>query len=314
MGHPRIGLALGSGATRGWSHIGVIQALTEAGINADIVCGSSMGSLVGAAYVTGRLEALEDWVHKLTWREVVSLLDLRLSGGGLVKGTRFSEFLSELYEDVKIESLAKRFVAIATDFDTGREAWLKKGSVTDAVRASVALPGLFMPARNGDRWLMDGGLVNPVPVSACRAFGADVVIAVNLNGDLLRKAPKLVSAGPGEQKSPKDWREPLEGPISDIPSAMKEGTGAFVERFVGAGSDSPGYFDVVFGSIDIMQDHITRSRMAGEPPDIMLAPRSNGIGLLDFNRADEAIGEGRCCVRRMLPALREVVGAPRAVP
>ena len=160
MSHPRIGLALGSGATRGWSHIGVIQALTEAGINPDIVCGSSMGSLVGAAYVTGRLEALEDWVHKLTWREVVSLLDLRLSGGGLVKGTRFGKFLSELYEDVKIESLAKRFVAIATDFDTGREVWLKKGSVTDAVRASVALPGLFMPTRIGDRWLMDGGLVN----------------------------------------------------------------------------------------------------------------------------------------------------------
>ena len=309
MSHPCIGLALGSGATRGWSHIGVIQALAEADINPDIICGSSIGSLVGAACVTGRLDALEDWVHKLTWREVASLFDLRLSGGGLVKGARFSKFLRELYEDAEIESLAKRFVAIATDFDTGREVWLKKGSLAEAVRASLALPGLFTPARIGDRWLMDGGLVNPVPVSACRAFGAEIVIAVNLNGDLLRKAPKLVHAVP---KGQKDWREVLDGPISEIPSAMKDSTGAIVERLIGVGSNGPGYFDVVFGSIDIMQDHITRSRMAGEPPDIMLTPKSNGIGLLDFNRAGEAIEEGHRCVRRMLPAIREAVGLPHA--
>ena len=309
MNTPRIGLALGSGATRGWSHIGVIEALAEAGINPDIVCGSSIGALIGGAYVTGRLEALEAWVHKLTWREVANLADLRLSGGGLVKGARFSKFLRELYEDAEIESLAKRFVAIATDFDTGREVWLKKGSLAEAVRASLALPGLFTPARIGDRWLMDGGLVNPVPVSACRAFGAEIVIAVNLNGDLLRKAPKLVHAVP---KGQNDWREVLDGPISDIPAAMREGAGTFVERFVGVAPESPGYFDVVFGSIDIMQDHITRSRMAGEPPDIMLTPKSNGIGLLDFNRAGEAIEEGHRCVRRMLPAIREAVGLPHA--
>ena len=198
MNKPRIGLALGSGATRGWSHIGVIRALAEAGIDPDIICGSPIGSLVGAAYVTGRLDVLEGWVNKLTWREVASLLDLRFSGGGLVKGARFSAFLSELYEDTQVENLAKRFVAIATDFDSGREIWLKKGSLADAVRASLAFSGLFMPAKINGRWLMDGGLVNPVPVSACRAFGADVVIAVNLNGDLLRKAPKMTAAGPSE--------------------------------------------------------------------------------------------------------------------
>lgn len=314
MSQPCIGLALGSGATRGWSHIGVIQALAEADINPDIICGSSIGSLVGAASVTGRLDTLEDWVHKLTWREVASLFDLRLTGGGLVKGARFSKFLGELYEDAEFGSLAKRFVAIATDFDTGREVWLKKGSVAEAVRASLALPGLFMPARIGNRWLMDGGLVNPVPVSACQAFGAEVVIAVNLNGDLLRKAPKLIPAIASAPKGQKDWRELLDGPIGDIPSAMKDGTGAIVERLLGVGSDSPGYFDVVFGSIDIMQDHITRSRMAGEPPDIMLTPKSNGIGLLDFNRAGEAIEEGRRCVRRMLPAIREAMGLPHPGP
>ena len=308
MNTPRIGLALGSGATRGWSHIGMIEALAEAGINPDIVCGSSIGALIGGAYVTGRLEALEAWVHKLTWREVANLADLRLSGGGLVKGARFSKFLSELYQDARIEGLAKRFVAIATDYDTGREVWLKKGSLAEAVRASLALPGLFMPAKIGGRWLVDGGIVNPVPVSACRAFGAEIVIAVNLNGDLIRRTPNPAPAAPTGKKPRKEWRELLDGPISDIPAAMREGAGTFVERFVGVAPESPGYFDVVFGSIDIMQDHITRSRMAGEPPNIMVSPRSNGIGLLDFDRAGEAIEEGRRCVRRMLPALREVVG------
>jgi NTE family protein len=170
-----------------------------------------------------------------------------------------------------------------------------------------------MPAKIGDRWLMDGGLVNPVPVSACRAFGAEIVIAVNLNGDLLRKNPKLVPASTSEWKRPTDWRDFIGRSMSENPSAMREGTGDSVARFSGVGSESPGYFDVVFGSIDIMQDHITRSRMAGEPPDIMLAPRSNGIGLLDFDRAGVAIEEGRRCVRRMLPALREVVRLPHAV-
>jgi NTE family protein len=229
----------------------------------------------------------------------------------LVKGARFSKFLAELYQNAEIESLSKRFVAIATDFDTGREVWLKKGPLAEAVRASLALPGLFMPTRIRDRWLMDGGLVNPVPVSACRAFGAEIVIAVNLNDDLLRKAPKLVPAVP---KGHKDWHEVFEGPISEIPSAMKDGTSAIVDRLLGVGSDSPGFFDVVFGSIDVMQNHITRSRMAGEPPDIMLTPKSNGIGLLDFNRSGEAIEEGRCCVRRMLPALRDVLGLPQTIP
>jgi len=314
MSHPRIGLALGSGATRGWAHIGIIQALAEAGIKADIVCGSSIGALVGAAYVTGKLESLEDWVNKITWREVASLLDLRFSGGGLVKGDRLSKFLAALYEDAEIENLAKPFVAIATDFDTGREIWLKKGSLTAAIRASVALPGLFTPTKVRGRWLMDGGLVNPVPVSACRAMGADVVIAVNLNGDLLRKQPSPLMTGDEEPEVQNQWRERLEGLMNDIPSAMKGATSAAFERLFGAGSDSPGYFDVVFRSLDILQDHITRSRMAGEPPDIMLTPRLNQIGLLEFKSAGMAIEEGRRCVRHMLPALREAVGLPHAAP
>ncbi len=308
MSRPRIGLALGSGSARGWAHIGVIQELAAIGVEPDIVCGSSIGALVGAAYVTGKLEALGDWVHTITWRGIANLLDVRFSGGGLVEGERLIGFLSELYGDAAIESLARPFAAVATDLDTGREIWLKEGSMTEAVRASIALPGLFGPTKLGDRWLVDGGVVNPVPVSPCRALGAEVVIAVNLNGDLIGKHSSAGAASRVKTESQKQRPELLEGLMSNIPSVIRGGAGVIAERLLGAGSDSPGYFDVIFGSINIMQDHITRSRMAGDPPDVMLTPRLNQIGLLEFNRADAAIKEGRNCVRQMLPALKSAMG------
>ena len=185
MAAPRIGLALGSGSARGWSHIGVIELLAEAGIEADIVCGTSMGSLVGAAYVAGRLPELRQWAMAATWREIAGLMDIRLSGGGLISGKQVVSFLRGLGIEAPIESYAKRYAAVATDLVSGREIWLKFGPIHEAVRASIALPGILTPARIGDKWLVDGGLSNPVPVSVCRALGAEVIIAVNLNGDLL---------------------------------------------------------------------------------------------------------------------------------
>ena len=185
MTRPRIGLALGSGAARGWSHIGVIEALAEAGIEPDIVCGCSIGAVVGAAYVAGELPALKDFAQSLTWREIARMLDVRLSGGGLIGGQEIVAFLRRLKISAPIASYSKPFAAVATDLETGREIWLREGPIDEAVRASISLPGILSPARHADRWLVDGGLVNPVPVSVCRALGADVVIAVNLNGDLV---------------------------------------------------------------------------------------------------------------------------------
>lgn len=185
MARPRIGLALGSGSARGWAHIGVIEALHDAGIEPDIVCGASIGSLVGAAYVTDQLATLKTFAEALTWREIVGLLDVRLSGGGLISGQQIVALLHRLNIAAKIEDCAKPFAAIATDLETGREIWLRDGPIDDAVRASISLPGIFSPARHGEHWLVDGGLVNPVPVSACRALGADIVIAVNINGDIV---------------------------------------------------------------------------------------------------------------------------------
>src|SRR5690554_6622163 len=181
---PKIGLALGSGSARGWSHIGIIRVLEEAGISPDIVCGTSIGSLVGAAYADGQLESLEKWVRGLTWQSVVGLLDFSINGG-LIHGEKLFSFLRAHFKEQDVASLSKAFDAVATELMTGREVWLREGSVIDAVRASAALPGLFRPSQLNGRLLVDGALVNPVPVSLCRAMGADIVIAVDLNTDLM---------------------------------------------------------------------------------------------------------------------------------
>lgn len=303
MAAPRIGLALGSGSARGWSHIGVIEALAEAGIEPDIVCGASIGSLVGAAYVAGKLPELRDWARKVTWREVVALMDVRLSGGGVIDGGRVVEWLRGLGVDGPIEDLPRRYAAVATDLATGREVWLEHGPILDAVRASIALPGILSPARIEDRWLVDGGLSNPVPVSLCRALGADVVIAVNLNGDLLGR--RLADEPSADASSPPQPSGEFVARVLDqMPPALRDQGTQIVQRLLSRQPATPGYFQVLANSINIMQDYITRARLAGEPPHVMLAPRLRHIGLMEYNRATEAIAEGRLCVEQAMPVLR----------
>lgn len=299
----RVGLALGSGSARGWAHIGVIDALIDAGIEPDIVCGTSVGALVGAAHVAGRLGMLRDWARAATWREIVGLMDVRLSGGGLIDGREVVAFLRRLGIAAPIETYAKPFAAVATDLATGREVWLRSGPVDEAVRASIALPGIFSPARLGGRWLVDGGLCNPVPVSVCRALGAEVIIAVNLNGDLLGRRFQAEAAAPAETP-PARSGEFMGGVLGRLPALMREQAAQILPRLLPQGPSTPGYFDVIANSINIMQDHITRTRLAGEPPDVMLLPRLRDIGLLEFHRAREGIAEGRRCVEEALPTLR----------
>jgi NTE family protein len=306
MANPRIGLALGSGSARGWSHIGIIEALAEADIEPDIVCGCSIGALVGAAYVAGELPALKDFAQSLTWREIARMLDVRLSGGGLIAGQEIVAFLRRLKIAAPIASYSKPFAAVATDLETGREIWLREGPIEEAVRASISLPGILSPARHSDRWLMDGGLVNPVPVSVCRALGADLVIAVNLNGDIIgrhgmnsyeRNVGKVTGAPP----------EFVTRLVNQLPPALREQTSAILPKLVSSAPTSPGYFEVLMTSINVMQDHITRARLAGEPPHVMLVPRLRHIGLMEFNRAAETIAEGRAVVDHALPLLRKYV-------
>jgi NTE family protein len=302
----RIGLALGSGAARGWAHIGVIEALADAGIEADIVCGTSIGALVGAAYVAGRLPELRQWAEAATWREVIGLMDVRLTSGGLMSGKLMVEVLRGLGVDEPIESYDKRYAAVATDLAGGREVWLESGPILEAVRASIALPGILSPVQSGGKWLVDGGLTNPVPVSVCRALGADVIIAVNLNGDLLGRRftgdPGAKTNSPSRSSS-----ELVDRVLKQLPVAWRAQATQIVPRLLPQGASKPGYFDVLANCINIMQDQITRARLAGDPPHVMLAPRLRDLGLMEFNRAGEAIAEGRSCVAQALPALRHYV-------
>jgi NTE family protein len=304
MARAKIGLALGSGSARGWSHIGIIESLLEAGIEPDIVCGTSMGSLVGAAYVTRRLTPLRVWAEAVSWREIVGLLDLRLMRGGLMDGRQIMGFLRSIEMAGPIEETAKPYAAVATDLMTGEEVWLTSGPIDQAVRASIALPGIFSPARVGGKWLVDGGLVNPVPVSVCRALGADIVIAVNLNSDLIGRRVRGVFLGRRPGRSAKARKDFLERLQKQMPVALRRPAAALAPRLIEPGESSPGYFDVLANSIYIMQDQITQARLAAEKPEVVLAPALRNIGLLDFNRAADAIAEGRACIARSLADIR----------
>lgn len=295
---PRIGLALGSGSARGWSHIGVIRVLEQAGISPDIVCGTSMGALVGAAYAAGELDRMEAWARSLTWQAVVGLFDLRI-GGGLIAGNKLLNFFRGQFEDPGIDKLPKAYAAVATELATGREVWLRDGPVFDAVRASIAVPGLFTPAEMDGRLLVDGGLVNPVPVSLCRAMGADIVIAVDVNSDLRGRqfhAP-VESVTPAPETTP--------GAFASIMAKLslnkvKSGPKNSVEM--------PSMLDVLSTSLNIMQVRITRSRLAGEPADILIRPRLSDIASMDYHRAAPAIAEGQRAAEQALPELREFFG------
>lgn len=255
----KIGLALGSGSARGWAHIGVIQALKEIGITPTVVSGASTGSLVAAACASGQVEELERWVRSLTKIDVWRLMDASFSGGGVMTGSKLMRAVGEQLEDYPIEELDCEFGAVAADLYTGREVWIRQGSMLSAVRASSGLPGLFTPVNHDGQWLIDGGVVNPVPVSLCRALGADYVIAVNLN----RRRVDDTGQPDTQERS------------SSAQASMME---------------------VMYTSINIMQDQITRSRLVGDPPDVLLRPRLSDFNLMDFHRADEAIDAGYAAV------------------
>ncbi|MBV2135368.1 MAG: patatin-like phospholipase RssA [Candidatus Thiodiazotropha sp. (ex Ctena orbiculata)] len=302
----KVGLALGSGAARGWSHIGIINGLSELGIEPDIVSGSSIGALVGAAYAADKLELLQNWTCSLSWKEIIRFLDPSLLGGGLIQGDRLTDFISRYVKDLDFEGLRRQLGVVATDLETGREIWFRQGPVMEAVRASISLPGLFTPLQHQGRWLVDGGLANPVPVSLCRAMGADIVIAVNLNGDILGK--HLRNGTGSRHKADDDAGGELENDLwGRITGQLMSGLSARKQelktRLLGESRSVPGLYEVLASSINIMQDRITRSRMAGDPPEVILTPRLSKLGLMEFDEAEMAIEEGSREVKRMRPAL-----------
>ena len=297
---PRIGLALGGGAARGWAHVGVIRALEEAGIRPDLICGTSVGAMVGAAYAAGELDRFERWLLGMKVSDVVGFMDVSLSGG-LFKGERLMEFFRSNFVDRPINELSIPFAAVATALHTGAEVWLREGSTVEAVRASIALPALFTPVLRDGIALVDGGLVNPVPVSLARAMGADILIAVDLSSDFLGR--HLREEIPPEVPSP----EVPGSPAGEWVRKLQSNLGALIPTRSPDENDMPSMLDVLTSSINIMQVRITRSRMAGEPPDVIVAPRLAHLGLLDFHRASEAIDEGRRAVNAVLHSLRALV-------
>lgn len=339
---PKLGLALGSGSARGWSHIGVLRALRDAGIQPDVVCGSSIGALVGAAYAGGELERFADWVQGLGMRDVFGFMDFNLAGG-MLKGEKLISFWRRNFADFDIENSPIPFGAVATDLHSGAEVWMRQGSIADAVRASIALPGLFTPVLREGRLLVDGGLVNPVPASLARAMGADIVIAVDLNVDLMQRhmQPLAVQEAPPPIPSPRhqqaeDGDEEGDDMLNRTPPVPVPPSGGAAVEEVGAAMPPPGkpwskrltswisgvgappavansplvdgmripsVLDVVMTSVNIMQMRITRSRMAGDPPELVIAPRLAHLGLLDFHRAKEAMDAGYAATQAALPGL-----------
>jgi NTE family protein len=305
---PSIGLVLGSGAARGFAHIGVIHALKTHGIVPDIVVGTSIGALVGGCYVNGQLDELEAWARSLTLRRIIGYLDVRIGGSGLIGGGRLARRLEEAIGATSIEELPARFAAIATEVGTGHEIWLTRGSLSLAMRASYALPGIFPPIRVGGRWLVDGALVNPVPVTAARAFGARVVIAVNLDADRFGRGATIASHGSDES----DLR------IETLPAKPRNGLqrlrGMFgaeraLRRQMLADSSRPSFSTVMIEAFNIMQDRLTRMRLAGDPPDVHITPHVGHIGWFDFHRAAESIAAGQAATEKALEPIIDTIAA-----
>jgi len=290
---PVIGLALGGGAARGFAHIGILRTLIAHGIIPDVVVGTSIGAVVGGAYAAGHLDTLEEWARSLQPRNILGYLDIRLNGSGLIGGDKLAAQIEASIGRTVIEDLPIKFATVATEVRTGHEIWLTHGRMVEAMRASYALPGIFSPVRIGDRWLVDGALVNPVPVSAARALGAEIVIAANLSSDVFTHSTTIYSHG-----------QPVEVPETKIesnPPKRRFGRLFSPERtmkreFLG-GAGRPGISSVMADAFNIMQDRITRARLAGDPPDLLITPRVGQIGWFDFHRAAE----------RTLDAIQEAI-------
>jgi NTE family protein len=316
---PKIGIALGAGAARGWSHIGVLLELLSQGIDPEIVAGTSIGAVVGGAFAAGKLKDIEAFALGLTKRRVMSLMDLSLSGVSFLGGERLRRELEKEFPGMTFESLDKRFGVVATEFGSGHEVWLTKGNVGDAIRASYTLPGIFEPVNINGRWLFDGALVNPIPVTLCRALGAEIVIAVNLVSDPSYRGATIhdpMSIEPALDNY--DFAAQESG--KTLSARIFDGVSGNLRRVFGKREDgAPGIANAMMDAFNIAQARISRSRLAGDPPDVVITSRLGKIGLFDFHRAAEMIELGREAARRAMPniledivlALPEGAAAPR---
>lgn len=291
-----VGLALGSGSARGWAHIGVIRALAEAGIEIKYVAGTSIGSLIGAAFALNKLDVLEDFARQLDWKQIVSFLDVTFPRAGLIDGDKITDFFRDHVREMNIEELHLPYCSVATDLATGHEIVISRGDLIDAIRASISVPGIFTPLKKNGSFLIDGGLVNPVPVSAVRNMGADYVIAVDLNADIIdsRSATGISPTDPSlknvvDQPPPHKWStvQKLTNRFNEFSSPAFSQVRHWLHR-----DPTPNIFEVLTTSINIMESQITAIRLKTDPPDLLIQPKLGHIRFLEFHRAQEAIDEG----------------------
>jgi NTE family protein len=292
---PKIGVALGGGVARGWAHIGALYELAEMGVTPDVVVGASIGAVVGGCYAAGRLEALEEFARSLTKRSVFSFIDVSFNGGGLIGGDRLRARLEAAMGTLRIETLPTRFVCVATEIGAGHEIWLKSGPMVEALRASYALPGVFEPVRIGERWLFDGAIVNPVPVNVARAFGAERVIALSIGGDGSGYGTAIHETVEANDAPPSN---PSRQPPKGVMDGLRRRALGIRRAWASDESQAPGLAAVMVNTFNITQDRIMRSRLAGDPPDVLVTLKVGKIGLFEFHRADELIALGRAAVRK----------------
>ena len=293
---PKIGLALGAGAARGWAHIGVLRELAAHGVKPDVIAGTSIGSVVGGCYAAGKLDAIETFARSMTKRRVFAMMDLSFSGMSLITGERLKTALEQELGGWEIENLPIPFAAVATEVGTGHEVWLQRGSLSLAVRASYALPGIFEPVRIGDRWLFDGALVNPIPVTVCRALGAEFVIAVNVTADTMYRSTVIRD----QTAAARPTGEGAAAPFAGVADRLIEDR-LLPRYFNKRTSDAPNVVSAMVDAFNIVQDRILRSRLAGDPPDATINARLDEVGMFDFHKAEQLIDVGRAAVKRALP-------------
>ncbi len=308
-----VALVLGSGSSRGWAHIGAIEALEDEGVPIDFISGCSVGSYVGAIYASGSLASLKRFVLSMDGQKVFSYFDVVFPRSGLLDGTKKVAELFSMHTSVqRFSELNIPLMMVATDLQRGEKVVLRSGNLLQALRATMSVPGLFAPARFKGRWLVDGGIVDPVPVGVARASEADVVIAVDLNSGIISRRmnkPKKNEIEKSVLEAPR-FKSELLTKLTDYYETAETNFKNKINDLLGRDAHTPDIIDTVMTSINIMQERITRINLAVEPPDILVQPRLGALKMMDFHQVESAIEEGYIGVKEKMEDIKALLEMP----
>ena len=302
---PKVGLVLGSGASRGWAHIGAIEALEDAGVEISMISGASAGAFIGAAYAGGGLQKVKSFALNMDWRGVLAHLDIAFPRSGFIEGKKVAELIELYTEAVDFKDLNIPLTMVATDMHTGEQVLLSKGSITQALRASMGVPGVMTPNRIDGRWLVDGGVVNPLPVDVCRDMGADIVVAVDINSERVSKLPRRGRDSEWENNAEKTEKTRLEVVTNWIEKYGSVGKTmrTSIDKWFSSNEPTPHIFDVMSSSLNIMQKRIEKMNLEAHPADILVQPHLGDMSFFDFDEAGHAIQEGYTQTKSLIPEL-----------